>query len=298
LKILITGGTGFIGKALCKKLTEKGIRVNILTRNKSNPSNSHFFWNPESNKIDDTALEGISGIIHLAGLSIAKRWTNKYKQEIIESRVQSAQFLHELCIEKNIKLDFFISASGINYYGNPNTKTPLTEEDASGTDFLSKVCFEWEKVACKFEDISKKVVILRTGIVLDKNGGALLQLLPLFRNNLGSAIGTGKQIMPWISLTDLVNMYIFAIEKQLNGVFNAVHPEIISNENFSRALAQSLKKYFVPISVPTFVLYFLKGEMSAIILKGNAISGDKIKKMGFQFQYKNVTDFFEKQFKM
>lgn len=289
MKILITGGTGLIGKALVEKLKEKGHTANVLVRNKTKNENE-FFWNYQNKEIEEKAFEDVDSIIHLAGASIGKRWTNQYKKEIISTRVDSANFLFEKCEALEIHLKSFISASGINYYGTFTSDKILTENDGVlHQDFLSEVCEKWEDSAQKFEKISERTVVLRTSPVLSEHGGSFEQLKIIADYNLASGIGSGKQFFNWIHLDDMVNMYVFALENpQINGIYNAVADDIRTNREFMRVLAKANNKFFIPLNVPTFLMKLVLGEMSEMILEGTRVSNKKIKSQGFDFKYSDL----------
>lgn len=294
MNILMSGGTGLVGKSLVKELTKKGHNVRILQRKETNNPNE-FYWDLKSQFIDDKAFENLDCIIHLAGASISKRWTAEYKKELYSSRIDTANLLKKYCIKNNVQLQSFISASGINYYGTFTSDQILDENSGIiHKDFLANLCIEWEKAAENFSNISKRVVCLRTAMVLAKNEGAFPMLKKTVDFNIASAVGSGKQWMNWIHIDDLVKMYIFAVENEnLNGNFNAVADEIPTNKNFMKSLAQISNKFFLPLNVPSFVLNIIFGEMSEIILEGTKASNKKIKSQGFDFKYSAI----EKAFK-
>lgn len=282
--ILITGGTGLIGKELTKKLTNRGHVVNILSRNPK--KNNEFRWSLKENFIDKDAFTNVSHIIHLAGAGIAdKRWTNERKQELIDSRVKTASLLFNKIQEYKTPLKTFISASAIGYYGAITSDEIFTEEDDPENDFISKVCVKWENEAHKFEHLDVSVTILRTGIVLTKSDGALQKMnTPLFLSSLGS----GKQYMPWIHIDDLCALYIKAVEdKKFTGIFNAVAPEHQTNENFTKTLATTLKKTLFPFNVPSFVLKTVLGEMAYVLLNGSRVSAKKVSK-SYSFNFPDL----------
>lgn len=290
-KVLITGGTGLIGKHLHKKLIEKGYEVLILSRNKNRVNKSTiFYWNPEKEEIDSEAIEKADYIIHLAGANIGeKRWTAKRKQEIVDSRVKTAELLLKTIQENNLKPKAFISASATGYYGAITTDKTFIETDTPANDFLGKTCFEWEKSADKFAETGIRTVKIRTGLVLTKKGGALEKMLLPVKLGVGSPIGSGRQFMPWIHIDDLCNIYIKAIEDtKLKGAYNAVAPEYIRNKEFIRILAKVLNKPFWFPNVPSFVLKILFGEMSQIVLKGSKVSSEKIIKAGYRFEFNEL----------
>ncbi len=286
MTVLITGGTGLVGSKLVAELRKRGHSVKVLVRKKSkNPD--EYYWNYRKRELDVAALQDVDCIIHLAGASIGKKWTLEYKEELISSRVDSANFLFDRCTLADISLKSFISASGINYYGTFTSDNVLDEEsDIVKHDFLSRVCKEWESAALHFASISERTVILRTAPVLSEKGGTLEKLNMITNLNLGSGIGKGTQWFNWIHLEDLVNMYIEAVEKpRLTGIYNAVADEIPTNREFMQRLAEARGKFFLPINVPAFLLRMVLGEMSEIILEGTRISNKKIKSQGFDFKY-------------
>ncbi|CAM1368167.1 conserved hypothetical protein [Tenacibaculum litoreum] len=270
--ILITGGTGLIGKELTKKLTSKGYVVNILTR--SPKKNNEFRWNVKESFIDKDAFTNVEYIIHLAGAGIAdKRWTNERKKELIDSRVKTTTLLFNKVQEYQIPLKKFISASGIGYYGAITSDKIFTENDKPENDFISKICMKWEAATRQFQQIDVPITILRTGVVLSKNGGALQKMnTPLFL----SALGNGKQYMPWIHIDDLCRLYIKAIEdNNFSGVYNAVAPEHQTNESFTKLLGKVINKPVLPMNAPSFILKTALGEMAYILLKGSRVSSKK-----------------------
>ena len=280
-KILITGGTGLVGKHLTELLTLKGYEVRILTRNPK--KNNEYKWDIINNFLDDKALEDIDYIIHLAGAGIAdKRWSNERKKVIIDSRVESTNLLFRKVKELNIHLKGFISASATGYYGAITSEIIFTENDKPANDFVGKVCVAWENAAHQFEALKIPVTILRTGIVLSKKGGALEKM----KTPIISPLGSGKQYIPWIHIDDLCNMYIIPIENEVVGIYNAVAPESHTSKSFSKILAKNYKRPFLPINVPSFLLKLFFGEMANILLKGSRISSKKIeKKGGYSFRF-------------
>ncbi len=273
VKVLITGGTGLVGKHLQQVFKENNIEVVVLSRNPK--KENEFQWNIDEGFIDENAFEKITHIIHLAGAGIAeKRWTNKRKQELISSRVQSANLLFQKVKEYKIPLKGFISASAIGYYGAITSDKIFTEEAAPEIDFISAVCVKWENAAHQFQQLKIPVTIFRTGIVLTKQGSALQKMnTPLFL----SALGNGKQYMPWIHIRDLCNMYLEAItNNNFTGVYNTVAPEHQTNEKFMKAVGANFKKPVLPINIPSFILKTALGEMADILLKGSRVSSKKV----------------------
>ncbi len=284
--ILITGGTGLVGQSLQQKLIDKNYSVRVLSRNPTNPT--EFYWNIDNNEIDEKGLLDVAYIIHLAGTGIAdKRWSLKRKQEIIDSRTKSTKLLLHKINQLKIPLKGFIAASAIGYYGAITSENIFKESDAPAADFLGNVCQQWEQASLAFKKQHIPTTILRTGIVLSKNGGALSKMnTPIAI----APIASGKQYIPWIHIEDLTNLYIKAIEDKLfTGIYNAAAPETQTSFSFAKILATKTKKIFIPFGVPTFVLKILFGKMSLLLTKGSRVSSEKTKKAGFNFSYKNLS---------
>ena len=286
-KVLITGGSGLIGRRLSLLLKSRGYEVRILSRS-NNPKNNYktFVWNVSEQYINDSAFEGLTHIIHLAGAGIAdKRWSEKRKKEIIASRVASTNLLYNTVKRLKTPLNSFISASATGYYGAVTSETIFEEKDKPAKDFLGKVCSLWEDSIFQFNEIKIRTVALRTGIVLSKDGGALKKM----KTPVITSLGNGKQYMPWIHIDDLCELYIKAIEDQeFKGAFNAVSSEHISNLSFSKKISKIFNHPFLAIGAPSFILQIVFGEMSTIILNGSRISANKIKQAGFKFKFENL----------
>lgn len=280
-RILITGGTGLVGTQLTKMLIDNNHEVFILSRNPKN--DNEYKWDVNSDYIDEKALINTDYIIHLAGAGIAdKRWTEKRKKIIIDSRVKTANLLFKKTDELKINLKGFISASGVGYYGAITSEIIYEESNKPGNDFLGEVCKKWEAAALQFENKKIPVTILRTGIVLSKNGGALEKM----KTPIISPLGSGKQYIPWIHIDDLCLMYLHAIEGKLKGIYNAVAPEHHTIISFSKDLAKSIKRPYLGIGVPGILLKILFGKMAIILLEGSRISTKKIEKNGgYSFRF-------------
>jgi len=287
--VLITGANGMIAKHLSKYL-ENDYNIKFLTRKKKKEND--YEWNIETGYIDIDALKGVDHIIHLAGAGIAdRRWSEKRKKIIYSSRVNSAKLILKILIRNNLKITSFISSSAIGYYGSVTSKNIFTEKNNKGNDFLSDVCYDWEDVAFEFKknNIVKKIVILRFGIVLDKNGGALKKMIIPIKYYIGAVLGKGNQYMPWIHIDDITNMIIYAIKtSELQGVYNAVAPEHITNKEFTLTLAKQLKKPIFLPNISSFIIKLIFGSSSVLLLKGSRISSKKIIKKGFKFKYNNL----------
>jgi uncharacterized protein (TIGR01777 family) len=291
-KVLITGATGLIGSELVKQCHREGISVNYLTTSKEKIENSEnyngFYWNPQTKEIDEKAFHGVSAIINLAGSSISKRWTKKYKKVIIDSRVESMKLLYGKLQKIDHNIEHFISASGINIY--PNSKTRLyTEEDLEiDNTFLAKVVLAWEAEAVKFKDLGMEVSKVRTGIVLAKDEGALPQIAKPIKLGVGSPLGSGEQWQSWIHIKDIVGIYMFILKNQLEGKFNAVAPNPVQNKKMTKLIASQLESPLWLPNIPAFVLKLLLGEMSVLVLEGQLVSSHKIEQLGYQFKFYNL----------
>lgn len=290
-KVLITGGTGHIGKALGRKLLDKGYEVAILSRSRT-PVHGFpiLFWDPENKVIDKEAVESADHIIHLAGANIGnRRWTKKRKLQIIDSRVKPADLIFDLVSESNCIPETFITASATGYYGSFNSEKVFTESNTAADDFLGQTCMDWEGVADKFVEYGVRSVIIRTGVVLSGHGGALARLAGPVRWGIGAALGTGKQYMPWIHMEDLCNIYIHALEnKEMHGPHNAVAPEQVTNRDFMKEMAVLLKKPFWLPRIPSLVIRLIFGEMSKTVLFGSRISAEKLLSTGYKFQFPDL----------
>jgi uncharacterized protein (TIGR01777 family) len=289
MNILITGATGLIGNELVKLLLSQKHSVNYLTTSKSKiinkPNHRGFYWNPEQGKIDENCLFNVDVIVHLAGANIAKRWTNDYKQEIIESRTLSSELLYNLIRKTPNKIKHFVSASGTAIY--PESDSEVYDETTSETEdsFLSNVVKKWEESADRFQVLGIKVCKIRTGIVLSNLGGALPEMVKPIKMGFGAAMGSGKQVQSWIHLEDLVRMYSFAIDNHLDGIYNAVTPNPVSNKQLTRVIADTLnKRLFLP-NIPKFIMNFFLGEMSYLLFSSKNLSAKKIENLGFKFKF-------------
>jgi uncharacterized protein len=285
-KILITGASGLIGKRLTDLLLKKGYQVSHLSRSSKSGRVPSFVWDVDKDEMDSKALEGVDAIIHLAGAGVAdKRWTKSRKEEILMSRVKSTELLHNTLLATPNTVKAVVSASAIGYYGFQFNEE-LTEESKPGADFLAKVTNQWEAEVDKLAALKIRVVKLRIGIVLSEKGGALVEMAKPIRWGVGSPLGTGSQYISWIHLDDLCEMFIHAIDTdQMNGAFNAVSGNWVTNEEITKAIARELKKPLWLPNVPAFVLKIIVGEMAAIVLGGSKVTADRIKGTGFKFIY-------------
>lgn len=296
--ILITGGSGLVGRKLSRLLIEKGYKVIWLSRERYIKAEiPRYRWDYQRNEIDKEAVEQADIIIHLAGSNIGEdSWTRLKKQIIVESRVQTAQLLLNTVKSMDKKLDAFISASAIGYYGAKTTDKIFTEEDISTeSDFLSRTCRKWEDAAFSFQkELGVRTVALRTAFVISKNSDAFKKMVIPTRFGLGAPIGSGRQYITWIHIEDLCHLYLKAVEDtNMQGVYNAVAPEFINNADFMCKLAKVMRRPFFMPHVPSFFMRLLMGEAANMILGGSRILAQKIEDAGYEFQY----DTSEKAFK-
>lgn len=290
--VLLTGGTGFVGKELTKVLINSGYTVSILSRNKIENTADIFYytWDIQKQTIENDAVLNADYIIHLAGANIAEKpWTNKRKEEIINSRQQSAQLIYSVLKKNGKKLDAFISASAVGIYGAVNGEEICTEDMPPANDFLGLTCQKWEAAADQFEKLGIRTAKVRTGLVLGKNDGFLNKLSPIFKWRLGSALGSGKQYMPWIHVEDLCAIYLEAVKNpNVVGPYNAAISDNTTNAVFSKTLAKVYGyKIWLP-NVPGFLIKMVLGEMAKIVLTGRRVSSDKVEQLGFQFKHTDL----------
>jgi hypothetical protein len=294
MKVLVTGATGLIGTELVSLLLQNGISVNYLTTSKNKIVNelnyNGFYWSPEKGIIDENCLIGVDSIINLAGANISKRWTNSYKQEIIESRLLSSALLFKAIKNNPNQVKQIVSASGTSIY--PNSDKVIYDENSTqvNNSFLGNVVVKWEESVDKFASLGLKVCKLRTGIVLSTKGGALVEMLKTIKIGLGSSFGSGKQIQTWIHIHDIASLYYFAIKNNLDGVYNAVSPNPVSNEELAFTIAKVLKKPLFMPSIPKFIMKLILGEMHELLFENRNLSAKKIIDKGFVFKYKTIDE--------
>ncbi len=309
-KIIITGGTGLVGTALRRALLEKGYGVTILTRElpaQRDPASLLQFalWNVEKQTIDTGAIASADHIIHLAGENLAgKRWTSKMKRRIVDSRINSSKLLVNSLKSIPNKIKTVVSTSAIGWYGadrlipcpsplggEGRRMRPFTESDPPASDFLGDTCKQWEESIDPVTELGKRLVKIRVGIVLSENGGALKEFIRPVKWGIAAILGSGKQVMSWIHIDDLVKIYLAAIENStMLGVYNAVAPHPVTNKELVLTLAKSHKKFYVPAHIPSFVLKAILGEMSIEVLKSTTVSCSKIINTGFVFRFPSIDE--------
>ncbi len=287
--VLITGGTGLVGRQLSGALAARGYIVTHLSRMRVPFGQFEtFLWNPADEFLEEKALENVDYIIHLAGAGVAdKLWTNERKEELYASRIDSADLIFGKLKKGKQKLSAFISASAIGIYGYDTGDTLVTEEQkVQADDFLSDLVKNWEKAADQFRELGTRVVKFRIGLVLSEEGGLLKKLVPIVNYGFAAPFGNGRQFMSWIHIDDLVNMFVEALENHmLNGTYNAVAPQPVTNSAFIKTLAKVLGKPFFLPGIPRFLLILGLGEMAKSVTGGNKVSCKKILDSGFRFQY-------------
>ncbi len=289
MRVLITGATGLIGKEIVKQCLKQNIDVHYLTTSHSKIEEKDnykgFYWNPRQGEIDISAIQGVDAIIHLAGSTIAKRWTQSYKTEILESRVLTGNILFNTLQKNKHHIKQFISSSGVNIYPSDLKKT--YSEDFKGVDdsFLGNVVVSWEEVADKFSLLNLKVAKIRTRMVLDENQGALPQIIKPIKLGAGAALGSGKQWQSWIHIEDIAGLYIHVLKNNLEGIYNAVAPEPVTNGKMTKVLAKHLNKPLILPNVPEFALKLTLGEMATLLTSSQKVSSKKIEEKGFNFNF-------------
>jgi hypothetical protein len=286
--VLITGGSGLIGSRLAQKLKLKGYDVALIGRFKQSiPGFTTFTWDLDKGEIEQGALEKCDYIVHLAGANVSdKRWGKKRKQLIINSRVKPIKLLFEKTKSLDKHLRAFITSSAIGYYGSTTSDKIFTETDPPAHDFLAETCQLWEGAADNFKAIGIRTVKIRSGVALSPDGGVLTKMLAPVEIGLGSAIGDGKQYMPWVHIDDLCDIYIKAIENQkIEGAYNAVAPDHKTNEEFTRTMAHLLNEPFWFPNTPVFFMKLIFGEMASIMINGSRVSSEKMMATGFHFKF-------------
>ncbi|RED43961.1 hypothetical protein DFQ10_104152 [Winogradskyella eximia] len=292
MTVLITGATGLIGQEIVKKCHTEGINVHYLTTSKSKLSTDTnykgFYWNPNKRQIDHKCFEGVTAIINMVGASISKRWTDSYKKEILDSRTKTAQLLQDTIKTHNYKIDHVVSASAIgiyptslvNYYEETNTEI--------SDSFLGKVVHQWEAAVDGFKDLGCKVAKIRIGLVLAKDGGALPEIVKPIKFGAGAAFGSGKQWQSWIHVKDLAALFVYAVQHRLEGIYNGVAPNAVSNKELTKAAAKVLRRPLLLPNIPKFAMKLVLGEMHILLFESQRVCSKKVESEGFDFKYVNL----------
>jgi uncharacterized protein (TIGR01777 family) len=286
MRILVSGSTGLVGSALVRSLKAEGHQVKRLVRATPKDSASEVFWNPEQGTLKTEDLEGLDGVVHLAGESIAEgRWTDEKKRRIRESRIKGTTLLSETLARLKQKPEVLVSAAAVGFYGSRGDEI-LDEQSASGSDFLAEVCREWELATQPAAQAGVRVVNLRFGVILSGEGGALPKMLFPFRMGVGGKLGSGQQYMSWIALDDAVGAIEHALMTQtLRGAVNAVAPEPATNHDFTKTLGHVLSRPTI-FPVPAFAARLLFGEMAdETLLASQRVEPARLKESGYQFKF-------------
>jgi uncharacterized protein (TIGR01777 family) len=291
--ILITGATGLVGSRLTEILTNRGDRVVHLSRSRQSGAIRTFHWDVSTKIIDMNAFDGIDTIIHLAGAGVAdERWTAKRKIEILESRTRSTELIVNTLKKIPHRVQSFVSASAIGYYGFDRDQL-FDEDTTAGSDFLANVTRQWEETVEKARTVVANVAKLRIGVVLSEKGGALKAMATPVKYFVGAPLASGDQYLSWIHIDDLCGIFLKAIDEPLDGVFNAVAPNPVTNRQLTMAIGKAMHKPILLPAIPEFVLRLMLGEMADLVVNGSRVSCEKILKAGCKFQFTNVEEAIE-----
>ena len=292
MKVLITGATGLIGKEIVSYCHTYDIAVHYLSTSKEKlkdqPNYKGFYWNPKLNIIDTACFEGVNAIINLAGATIAKRWTAAYRIEILDSRTKSLQLLKEALSTTNHKVKHIISASAIGVY--PDSLTNYYDESNSeiSKSFLGDVVKAWEDAVDSFETLDIKVSKIRIGLVLAENEGALPQIAKPVRYGIGAAFGDGKQWQSWIHVSDLARIFVYVLQNELEGIFNGVAPNPVTNTELTKSVARTIKRPLWLPNIPRFFMQLVLGDIHILLFESQRVSSKTIEDAGFDFDYHHL----------
>jgi len=287
MRIAITGGGGRIGGRLVERLRDRGDEVTLISRDPARGVR----WDPGSEPAPAAALSGRDAVVHLAGEDVAQRWSEDVKQRIRASRVDGTHNLVAgiAALPGDERPRVLVSGSASGYYGDRGAE-PVTEAAGPGDDFLAGVCAAWEREAAAAEELGVRVVRIRTGIVLDREGGALAKMLPFFKAGVGGPVAGGKQRMPWIHLDDEVGLLLAALDGEAwSGPVNASAPTPVSNKDFSKAVGRALHRPAL-LPVPALAIRALYGEMASIVTSGVAMVPARALELGYRFAHPDLDD--------
>lgn len=289
MQVLITGATGLIGQEIVKLCHEKDIKVNYLTTNKSKivqeENYNGFYWNPRAKEIDADCLNDVNAIIHLAGATVSKRWTPNYKKEILSSRTGTTALLFDTLKHNNHKVTQVISASAVGIYPDSLTNYYDQSHNEHSNSFLGQVTSVWEQAVNEFSKLNITVSKIRIGLVLSNKGGALPEVIRPIKYGLGATFGSGKQWQSWIHIQDLASMFLYVLENNLAGVYNAVAPNPVSNKELTKTVASILNKPLFMPNIPKFFMKLVLGEMHILLFESQRVSSKKIADKGFFFKF-------------
>ena len=295
MRVTVTGATGRIGLSIVEALRARGDEVTVLSRNPERARQNlpagvdAVAWDPKTGPAPVEALQGRDAIVHLAGEDVAQRWSAKVKEEIRSSREAGTRNLVEGIARAEPQPRALVSASASGYYG-PHGDEPVDEDAPPGDDFLAQVVVAWEREARRAEEHGVRVALMRTGVVLSPDAGALKKMLPPFRLGAGGPVASGRQYMPWVHLDDVVGLYLRAVDDESwSGPINVVAPGAVTNRDFSKALGKALKRPAVA-PVPGLALKLLYGEMSQIVLTGVNVVPRRAQQLGYPFEHPEVLE--------
>jgi uncharacterized protein (TIGR01777 family) len=285
MRVTLTGASGLIGTRLAQRLRARGDEVTTLSRTPR--SADAVAWRPEDEPAPAAALAGRDAVVHLAGENVAQRWTDDAKAAIRSSRELGTRNLVEGIAAADPRPRALVSSSAVGYYG-PRGDERVDETDPPGSGFLAEVCVIWEREAQRAAELGLRVVTVRTGVVLDRSGGALAKMLPFFKLGLGGPVAGGGQYMPWIHVDDVVGLYLAAIDgEQWDGAVNASAPDPVTNAAFSKALGRALHRpAFAP--VPALAVRTLYGEMAEIVTEGQRVVPRRAQALGYEFAHPDL----------
>ncbi|MBT8236851.1 MAG: TIGR01777 family oxidoreductase [Bacteroidia bacterium] len=298
MRILITGATGLIGSEIIRLSIERGWEVHFLSRQRKRVGEENtrvhgFYWNPATGEIDLRCFEGVDAIINLAGNNVARRWTERYKEAILESRINSLRTLrHALKRSGNKTISHIVSASAIGIY--PSSLTELYSEDGPlAQDFLGQVVQQWEREVDTFSALGISVTKLRIGLVLSNEAGALPPMIKSVKTLTAATFGNGKQWQSWIHCEDVAQMFMFCVEKKCKGVFNAVAPNPIIQKKLLKEVARTLRRPILLPGIPRFFMKIILGEMATLLYSSQRVSCKKIETHGFSFSHTSINSAIE-----
>jgi uncharacterized protein len=294
-RVTVTGASGLLGTRLVRELRDRGDDVTVLSRNPERAREAlggdveARAWDPSAEPAPVEALAGRDAVVHLAGENVAQRWTDESKRRINDSRELGTRNLVAGLRAAEPRPAVLVSSSAVGYYG-PHGDEPLPEDTPPGDDFLARVCVVWEREAQAAEELGMRVVRVRTGVVLDKDGGALGKMLPFFKAGAGGPVAGGRQLMPWVHADDVAGIYLRAIDDAgWSGAVNATAPEPVTNKAFSKALGRALHRPAIA-PVPAFAIQLLYGDMSEIVTKGQNAIPARTTELGYRHRYADLDD--------
>ncbi|MDA9343973.1 TIGR01777 family oxidoreductase [Algibacter sp.] len=289
MRVLITGATGLIGQEIVKLCHEKDIKVNYLTTSKSKivqeENYKGFYWNPKAKEIDADCFKGVDAIVHLAGATVSKRWTPSYKKEILSSRTETTALLVNTLRELTHTVNQVVSASAIGIYPDSLINYYDESHNEISSSFLGQVVSVWEQASDEFSKLNITVSKIRIGLVLSNKGGALMEIVKPIKFGLGAAFGNGKQWQSWIHIHDLANLFLYVLQNNLRGVYDAVAPNPISNSELTKTAASVLHKPLFMPNIPKFFMKLVLGEMHILLFESQRVSSKKIADEGFLFKF-------------